>query len=211
MKKLIPLLFILLSTFTSYSQFNATIDDNGKKVVLNSDGTWDYKNLEKTDSQGTGIWKINYFYDEFGDKTNNGFITTNNPIRGVFSNSATTNSALDVAFVISAQNRLAVVLDEYASNNILKAFSTTNYSVNIKDSDGVIHSLRGIMYDKGDRIFIDTNTRKKHINKLHQILMEGGDISMSIKENSQYGGVSIYSFKFNANGYKNIFNNFVKN
>ena len=69
----------------------------------------------------------------------------------------------------------------------------------------VNEDIRQILKEKGDRIYIDPNVRKKYINKFHQILLKGGQISVSIKENSQYGGISNYSFKFNANGYKNIF------
>tara|TARA_B100001287_G_C22477743_1_gene432816 strand:- start:69 stop:680 length:612 start_codon:yes stop_codon:yes gene_type:complete len=196
-------------SLNSYTQTTATIDENGKKVILKSDGTWDYKEQIKTNFEGTGIWNIRYFVDEFGDKTNQGFITNKNYISGSFSNSATSNSSLNVQFIISNQNRLAVKLFEYASNNPVKAYIATNYIINIKDSDGARHSLNGIIYEGGDRIFIEPNTRRKQINKFHQILMKGGEISMNLKENNQYGGLSSYSFKFKADGYKNVFNELV--
>ena len=104
-------LFFLLSLmqFTSYSQIIATVDENGKKVILSKDGTWKYKSQPKNKvTEGTGIWAIKYFVDDFGDPTDEGYIAHDYYIRGTFSNSATNNSNLNVYFLISGPDNIAV-------------------------------------------------------------------------------------------------------
>lgn len=47
-----------------------------------------------------GVWEIRYFVDDFGQPTNEGYITTEYSIYGKFSNTATENSDLRVVFII---------------------------------------------------------------------------------------------------------------
>ena len=206
MKKLVIILFIIIPTF-SYGQIIATVDETNKKVILNNDGTWKYQGqIENNDIEGTGIWTIRYFVDDFGDPTDEGYIGTEyfRDVKGTFSNSATNNSELNVFIMMSSLRNIGVKLYEYKSNNPVKAFSNDSYSINVKDSKGVKHSLTGMMYEGGDRVFIDRGTRKNHISKMHNILMNGGEISV-VMTNNDYG-LSTYKFKFNADGYKNAFN-----
>ena len=207
MKKLIiPLLFI---PFLTLSQITATVDENGKKVLLKSDGTWQYESqLQNKVVEGTGIWSIKYFVDEFGDPTDQGYIAHDFYIKGVFSNSATTNSNLNVYFLISGADDIAVQLYEYAGRNPVKAFSTDSYSIVVKDSKGTKHSMTGKMYEGGNRIYFDPSFKKDHISKMHNVFMGGGEVSVVISK-SDYG-LSTYKFKVNADGYKNAFEQLFK-
>ena len=101
------------------------------------------------------------------------------------------------------------MLYEYAGNNPVKAYSTDDYSISVKDSNGIKHSMTGIMYEGGDRVYFDRGSNKNHISKMHNILMNEGEVSVVIKK-SEYG-LSTYIFKFNADGYKNAFYNLFGN
>ena len=202
MKKLI--LLLLFIPFFSFSQIIATVDENGKKVVLNSDGTWNYETqVDNKLVEGTGIWSIKYYVDDFGDPTDEGYIAHDYYIKGTFSNSATTNSNLNVYFLISGADDIAVQLYEYAGNSPVKAYSTDEYEILIKDSSGIKHSMSGKMYEGGKRVYFDPSFKKNHISKMHNILLAGGEVSVVITK-KEYG-LSNYKFKFNADGYKNIF------
>jgi hypothetical protein len=115
MKNLV-FIFLLIAT-PALAQLIATVDENGKKVVLKSDGTWIYQGqIEKDDYSGTGIWAINYFVDDFGDPTDKGYIAPSYYIKGTISNSATTNSELNVIIIIQSKSDIAVQLYEYAGD-----------------------------------------------------------------------------------------------
>ena len=48
----------------------------------------------------TGVWSVNYYVDEFGERTKQGYITNSLSIKGAFSNTATQDSRLNVDFLI---------------------------------------------------------------------------------------------------------------
>jgi hypothetical protein len=202
MKKLLFLL-LFIPVF-SFSQIMATVDENGKKVILNSDGTWNYESqVDNKLVEGTGIWSIKYYVDDFGDPTDEGYIAHDYYIKGTFSNSATTDSNLNVFFLISGADNIAVQLYEYAGNNPVKAYGTNEYQIIVKDSNGQRHSMSGRMYEGGNRVYIDPSFKKNHISKMHNILLAGGEVSVVLR-NQEYG-LSSYKFKVNADGYKNAF------
>ena len=58
MKNLI--LILIVSPILLNAQITATIDENGKKVLLKSDGTWNYKSQDTIKFEGTGLWWLNF-------------------------------------------------------------------------------------------------------------------------------------------------------
>ena len=103
--RLTLLTFIILHTML-FSQTKAMTSD-GKEVLLNDDGSWNYAEESVTiDTDDSGIWKVNYYVDDFGDPTDSGYISNLNissisdMTAGTFSNSATTNAKLYIAFII---------------------------------------------------------------------------------------------------------------
>ena len=57
-----------------------------------------------------GIWQFTYYVDEFRMPTDQGYIRNAEPIEGIFSNSATTDSKLDVVILLDEhQDRKSVV------------------------------------------------------------------------------------------------------
>ena len=193
---------LLILPTISYSQIRATIDETGKDIILNSDGTWEYAKVAQTNFQGNGIWEIRYYVDDFGDPTDSGFISNTELIQGTFSNSATTNSSLYVFFLINGKGDVAVKLFEYGSSEV-KAYSTEYYEVKVKDSSGIVHSLPATIYQGGDRLYIDSSARKNKISEMHNLFVIGGELQFVITSPSSYP--STYKFSVNADGYKNAF------
>ena len=142
----------------------------------------------------SGTWEITYYVDEFGQYTNEAYIRNKNYFVGTFSNSATTNSKLYAQLLIDA-NYVAIRLLEYGSH-LVKASSTTYYSITYLDEAGRKYSSTGAMYKNGDRILLDDR-------KLLQLLEENDSVDIYIKENSKYGVnstylVTIYRENFNT-------------
>ncbi|BAX78503.1 hypothetical protein [Labilibaculum antarcticum] len=125
----------------------------------------------------TGIWSVNYYVDDFGEPTKEGYIRNTYLISGAFSNTATQDSELSVRFLNSSSSNISIQLYEYASNNPVKAYSSEYYKVLILDKDKKRYNLTAINY-KSDRLTFDkTNSRT-----VHQILMKGGAIKFKIVE-----------------------------
>lgn len=124
----------------------------------------------------TGMWSVNYYVDEFGEKTNQGYITNAKSIQGTFSNTATENSRLNIDFLITGSYKISIQLYEYAGNNPVKAYSSESYRVLIQDKDGNRFKLTATNYS--DRLTFDKTTSRK----VHGILMKGGTIKFKIVE-----------------------------
>lgn len=167
------------------------------------------KRLENLNN--TGMWELKYFVDEFGDKTSQAYITNKEGIYGTFSNSATENSRLRVDFLISKYDdfkkngfNICIQLYEYAGNNPVKDGGA--YDLFIEDKDGERQNLEA-SNDSGDRMrfhsysFQGEETDNK---KMQKILLKGGRIRFSIKEDTKYGTPSEYKFTLdNADFYDN--------
>jgi len=202
MKKLILLLPFIFICSQVFSQISVTTN-SGDKVILNSNGTWNYKNKITTPIEGLGDWEVKYFVDEFGDPTNNGYITTKELISGNFSNSATNNASLLAQFLIKDSAHVALKLYEYESN-VVKAYSSKKYSVKIKDNKGEKYSMTCSIYKGGDRVYFDESYNKNHISKFHKLLIKGGNLTIVITD-TEYG-LTTYKITVNGDGYKNAFN-----
>ncbi|PKQ60134.1 hypothetical protein BZG02_20615 [Labilibaculum filiforme] len=124
----------------------------------------------------TGMWSVRYYVDEFGEKTNQGYISNSLSIKGSFSNTATQDSRLNVDFLISNSSKISFQLYEYAGNNPVKAYSSESYRVLIQDKDGNRHKLTATNYS--DRLSFDKTSSRK----VHGILMKGGTIKFKVVE-----------------------------
>lgn len=146
----------------------------------------------------TGIWKVKFFVDNFGEATNIGYIINSSKIRGVFSNTATQNSELDVDFVISNSNDISIILYEYAGNNPVKGYLSNEYEILMQDKDGQRFSLEAKNYS--ERL----SCNPADSEKIHKALLKGGNIKFRIigKENP----ITNYSFNIqNAEWYDNAY------
>ncbi len=124
----------------------------------------------------TGIWRVSHYVDEFGEPTKTGYITNKEYIKGQFSNTATQDSKLNVNFLITNSTDVSIQLYEYAGNNPVKAYSTTNYRVLMQDNDGKRLEFRATNYS--ERLSFD----KKASRQVHNALMKGGTLKFKIIE-----------------------------
>lgn len=146
----------------------------------------------------TGIWSVQFYVDDFGEPTKEGYIKNTNLIRGTFSNTATQNSDLNVKFLITNSNDINIMLYEYASNNPVKTYSSEIYQVLIQDKDGNRTKLVATNYS--DRLSFDQASSKQ----VHNILMKGGTIKFKIYELENT--TNEYNFTIdNADWYENAY------
>jgi len=101
-------------------------------------------------AQSNDDFTLKYYVDEFGDPTDNAFLF--NMVEGVFSNSATTNSRLSVAILIS-KGEIGLGLFEYG-DNLVKWSSYTNYMVKMKLPNGEVVEDRIILDKEVNRFFL---------------------------------------------------------
>lgn len=144
------------------------------------------------------MWSVNFYVDDFGEPTKTGYITNTSRIRGVFSNSATQDSKLDVRFLISNSSDISIKLFEYAGNNPVKGYSRDNYKILMQDKDGKRYTLYAKNYS--DRLSCDSSDSKK----IHKALMKGGNIKFRIVDVNR--PTTEYSFSTgNAEWYNNAY------
>lgn len=206
MKQLFTFLAILSINFSSIAQTEATTV-NGKKVTLNDNGTWIYQEntiTEKLNPENTGIWEVRYYVDEFGDETDQGYVSTKELLSGTFSNSATTNAELIANFLISDSTSVSISLFEYGSSKV-KAYSETYYDIFIKLDDGSKVTCTGVMTKQGDRIYLDyKNWLKEKTTIVHSALMTNKKLTLLIKEQDSHTQYKIVID--NTLGYENAHN-----
>lgn len=164
------------------------------------------KDLEyiKANANNTGMWTVRHYVDKFGDPTKQGYISTNIPIYGKFSNSATQNSKLRVNLMFNSYKDMTIQLFEYNGKNPVKGYTNLYYSIYVKSDSSKIElpGTKNINYS--DRIKLDEESSKT----LHNILKKGGKVSFVIKQNNS---LSEYQFTLNDtnwyyNAYKKLHN-----
>ncbi len=154
----------------------------------------DYDGKQKVDvpiNLGTGSWELDYYIDEFMEKTATPYIRLRGI--GVFSNSATTNSRM-FAYLCVDKSSYSFKLIEY-DDNVVKDDDNL-YNFIIKDSKGEIHKFYYLSNHNG--------TIKEFLNCYHyddiiQILSKGGEITIKVTKNSYYK--DSYLFKMNVSGF----------
>ena len=154
-----------------------------------------------------GDWTNRFYVDDFGDKTNKGFISQT--VKGKFSNSATQNSRLRVEIYISNANVMENVpwfrLYEYDGGNPIKGvYSRNGMSCRIKNQDNIISRLP-ITQNQGSDHF-EISYIRKNIKMFEELIVNEGTASfVCIDDNNKS---SKYKFKFDFKGYNNILKQF---
>ena len=173
-----------------------------KKIQIAEEKRKEKKLLKEKNREllkNTGVWKIAYFVDEFGEYTKDSYITTELYIKGLFSNSATENSKLNVRFIISNSKSVALELYEYAGKNPVKTYGTDEYTVLVQDKFGNRFNLKATNYSSRLRF------SEKESLKIHNIFLSGGSVKFRITENKYYLGK--YNFELNTDFYNNVYLN----
>ncbi len=156
----------------------------------------------------TGIWKTRTYVDKFRESTSNRYITTASRLTGVFSNTATHNSQLDVALIIDSPSKISIMLFEYGGNNPVQRSYDTEYSLHLRDRYKKIISLNNKTSLSGtmnhDRlVFIDQTARL-----IHRTLLKGGKINFYIENDARPSSQYFFTI-LDADGYGNAYNKFL--
>ena len=150
------------------------------------------KELEKSESSPDdyGMWSLRYYVDEFSLPTDEAYITNTDWTTGVFSNSATTRSKLNVSFLIDKDD-VAIELYEYGSSQVKNTWSKNYlhyYDVVVMGADKVRHKLEGYYFEDGDRMFFSEEDEKVILD----LMKQDAEIYFSIVD--QEREVNKYSF-----------------
>lgn len=124
----------------------------------------------------TGIWSVSSYVDDFGEDTGEKLIRNRDFIKGVFSNTATENSKLNVRLLIDGPNEVDIMLYQYARTNPVKAYRPEKYVVQIQDKAGSRERLSAT--NSGDRLSFGPS----HSKKFFDALSLGGTVKVSIYE-----------------------------
>lgn len=145
-------------------------------------------------------WVLKNYVDSFGDLTAIKYISTINPIIGKFGNTATTGSCLEVN-IMANKDYIEIQLFEYCRNHPVKNYRTngTKYLINIKDDKGKIHSLMGINFGDGIKLFLD----RRWGQELHQLLLTNYLLKFLIFEDET--SATEYTFEVDCTGYSKMF------
>lgn len=143
-----------------------------------------------------GQWKIMESKDEFGDVTGNKYGVCQND-GGTFSNSATTNSDLDVV-VFYSKDGIYLNFWEYGSSKANFGSDIEYGSIQIKDSIGTVHNIKVEQFKSA--LYI----KKSDIDLFIKLMYENtGYLKCYYREVSTYSS-STYKFKLNTEGFKTI-------
>lgn len=135
----------------------------------------------------SGNYKINYFVDEFGDITTEGYITQKNLEFGSFSNSATTNSDI-IWYLILTKEDIAFVIYEYGSYRVTGSSSfPTDYTLSMKTSDGKVQTFSCSNFS--DRIYVNYKDHDRFMSTIFKDKI----VKITLKEVSKYSSSS-YNF-----------------
>lgn len=131
-------------------------------------------------AQGTGIWTVRAYIDEFNLPTDEYYITNETAFIGTFSNSATTNSTL-AAYLFCEQydgnDMLRIRLLEYGSSRVNNPYSSTRYyDITVMDADGVRYYTEGSMYSGSYDVYVLDE------QLVLDALKKGGTVRLAITE-----------------------------
>ena len=158
-------------------------------------------------TQAESDLRIQYFVDEVGDPTTQGYVTQKRMAIGTFSNSATTNSDITWYIIVAPEpEQVAFVIFEYSRTRLTGSSGFPDeYTVNVKTEDGRMLHLSGKNYS--DRITL--NERDASI--LRAELMKDQILKISITEQTRYTASSYNLGTLNTTGFFNLYSQLLNN
>ena len=163
-----------------------------------------------------GNWSKNFYVDDFGDETNDGFISQT--VKGKFSNRVTTNSRLRVRLYISnadvMENDPFFRFYEYDGEKPLKGDNEINFlKCKMKDHNNIISEvwlgqLSELMEDQKDYWSFDSDRLVNVVSSINfkELLANEGSARF-VCENLRKS-TSKYMFELDFKGYNNILKRF---
>jgi hypothetical protein len=155
----------------------------------------------RSGSTGSKLWTVGSFVDEFGDKTDNKFISCSKVIQGTYSNVAVKDEKLRVILIITKNSVGMDFYEDYLGikTDVAHTFILIQPAViSVKDKDGETKRFNGTTPGiSGQRLFISS------YDDMINILKKGGTVQFSIRE----GDTSTYRFDIeNADGFEEAYN-----
>ena len=133
-------------------------------------------------------WKLGYYVDEFGDKTEESFMRMR--ALGTFTNSATQNSKCIYDFLDSG-NTMELYVREYG-NSMATEIKATFETVKIKTPSGEVKLIKNVFFSKSGILLFHKDTYAQ----IKSILMEEGRYVMVFNRSGKYSNSS-YKVIFN--------------
>ncbi len=107
--------------------------------------------------ESEGNWSVYRYVDEFKMETNDKYIAT--VVSGTFSNSATTDSLLDVIIAADKEKTQHIdfyfLLFTYGNYLVKQTYGTGYYDVVMRTSNGEKYTFTAYMLEGGDRLLLD--------------------------------------------------------
>lgn len=129
-------------------------------------------------------WELNYFVDDFGEKTNEGYLL--NVCQGEFSNSATTNSHLRVDIVVTPEH---IRFDMYEYGNLyMKGEGILQFRAKLPDDTEVMFNT----YNSDDGA---NSVLKSDISKVRELFEKYPKLRFAAKTTTSYS-TSTYRFLY---------------
>lgn len=162
----------------------------------------------KQDNGSQNLWTYNYYVDyQFGEKTDDWYISTYDSIEGTFENSVTANSELLVDVLYDYNDEISIFLYEYADEDNLVKNSSSQYKdyykFVLKNDEGKTVDARGQMHPGGDRIYI--------IDKYHSSVLNLLKTSKTIKFYIEFedSPTTRYRFEICMNNFNDVLNEMI--
>ena len=162
-----------------------------------------YPETKDTRKEIDSLFEIKYFVDEFGDPTESGYISQKVFSTGTFSNSATTNSDIKWSLILS-KDEAAFVIYEYSRTRLTGSYGFPDeYDVSIKAGDGTVYTFPCKNYS--DRISVPD----KDLTTFTYIFLAGGNVKISIKEDSKYSYTTYNLGTINCDGINELYQSLI--
>ena len=99
---------------------NSNLESNNSATDSNSNSSQVTNSVSEEKPVENNLWSMDYYVDEFNQKTNEWYVTNNTLFLGKFNNSETSDSALTAQILVD-KDSVAIILYEYAKKQVKNA------------------------------------------------------------------------------------------
>ena len=143
-----------------------------------------------TPSEKSSVWTIGDYVDQFDTPTGENFIGTKNDIKGTFSNSATTDSLLNISILID-EDGVGFRLYEYGDNPVKGYYSDGHFYDIWTFVNGEKKWMNGKLYKGSSTIHLTDRFVEQFLN----YLKSGSEVKMYLSDSTSN---ATYSFTIPA-------------
>lgn len=145
------------------------------------------------------LLEVRRYVDEFGDPTEEAYITQVREQGGRFSNSATTNSRISWKILVDADS-VSFMIDEYGSQRVKGSIGFPDrYTVSVKDPDGEVYRFSGS--NASDRIKLASDDAKLMLG----LMATYDDLKIAIVELTRYSSSSYNLGTLDCTGFADLY------